>query len=129
VGLDVAASAGAAGLIYQAQAGERPMTNPEQPAAKKDQPKQQPAKSDQERMVGNWFIMNDDSMRKGEMWVITEGSILMHAKNLGAIANRYSHRLYPDKDPKQIDITVTRVKGQVVGVIKGLYALDGDELR
>ena len=67
----------------------------EQPAAKKDQkeskekqaqPKPQPAKSDQERMVGNWFIMNDDSMRKGEMWVIDEDRILMNAKNTGPIA-------------------------------------------
>src|SRR5207249_2095768 len=67
--LVVAALTGAAGLIYQAQAGERPMAKEEQPAAKKDQkkgvekqaqPQQQPAKSDRERMVGNWFIMNDD---------------------------------------------------------------------
>jgi RNA polymerase sigma factor (sigma-70 family) len=136
--LVVAALAGAAGLIYQTQAGEQPMAKEEQLAAKKDQktgeekqaqPKQQPAKSDQERMVGNWFIMNDDSMRKGEMWVIDEDRILMHAKNSSPITNRYFHRLDAGKDPKQIDITVTPVNGPPVGIIKGIYLLDGDELR
>jgi RNA polymerase sigma factor (sigma-70 family) len=87
------------------------------------------SKTDQERMVGNWFIMNDDSGRKGEMWVITEDTILMHAKNLGVNAYRYFHRVDAAKTPKQIDITVKKVKGQSVGVIKGIYVLDGDELR
>src|SRR5207244_2931118 len=113
--LIVAALAGAAGLIYQTQAGEQPMAKEQQPAAKKDQktgeekqaqPKQQPAKSDRERMVGNWFIMNEDSKRKGEMWVISEDRILMHAKNLGLTAHLYFHRLDAGKDPKQIAITV-----------------------
>ena len=90
---------------------------------------QQPDKTDQERMVGNWFIMNDDSLRKGEMWVITEDNILMYAKHGGANANRYLHRLDAGQDPKQIDITVTLVNGPTIGVIKGLYALDGEELR
>ena len=80
-------------------------------------------------MVGNWFIMNDDSQRKGEMWVITEDSILMHAKHGGANAHHYAHRLDASKTRKQIDITVSRVNGQTVGVIKGIYVLDGDELR
>jgi uncharacterized protein (TIGR03067 family) len=89
----------------------------------------QPAKTDRERMVGNWFIVNDDSQRRGEMWVITEDSILMHAKDGGAIAHHYAHRLDESKDPKQIDITVSLIKGPTVGVIKGIYVLDGDELR
>jgi uncharacterized protein (TIGR03067 family) len=110
----------------------------EQPAARKDQktgeekqaqPKAQPAKSDQERLVGNWFITNDDSMRKGEMWVITEDRILMYAKHGGLNSNLYLHRLDAGKDPKQIDITVSRVNGPTIGVIKGIYVLDGDELR
>jgi RNA polymerase sigma factor (sigma-70 family) len=93
------------------------------------QPKQQPAKTDEERMLGNWFIINDDSMRKGEMWVIGKDQILMHAKNLGATANRYFHRLDAGKTPKQIDITVTLVNGSPIGIIKGIYVLDDDELR
>ncbi len=99
------------------------MANEEKPA----QPKL--AKTDRERMVGNWFITNDDSLRKGEMWVFTEDSILMYAKNGGANGQLYSHRLDSDKDPKQMDITVTRVNGPVIGVNKGLYVLEGDELR
>src|SRR5262249_22525126 len=71
------------------RAVKRVLKNTEKQPAR---PKQQPAKSDQERMVGNWFIMNDDSMRKGEMWVIYEDFIRMHAKDLTPIM-LYSHRL------------------------------------
>jgi RNA polymerase sigma factor (sigma-70 family) len=136
--LVVAALAGAAGLLYPAQAGEQSMANEEHPAARTDEktggeksapPKRQPAKTDQEHLVGNWFIMNDDSLRKGEMWVITEDSILMHAKSGGLNTHHYGHRLDASKNPKQIDITVTRGNGPPVGLIKGIYLLDGDELR
>jgi uncharacterized protein (TIGR03067 family) len=139
---------GAAGLIYQTQAAEEPMAQGEQPVGKKDQkpskekqvsanppaqPKQQPARTDLERIVGNWFITNDDSPRKGEMWVFTEDSILMNAKNTTPITRRYAHRLDASKDAKEIDITVTLLNGSLfgppVGVIRGIYALDGDELR
>ena len=92
-------------------------------------PTPQPAKTDRERMVGNWFITNDDSLRKGEMWVTTEDSILMHAKNLGLNIHHYAHRLDASKNPKQIDITVTKGNRESVGVIKGIYTLDDDELR
>jgi uncharacterized protein (TIGR03067 family) len=63
------------------------------------------------------------------MWVITQDSILMHAKNLGVNAYQYFHRVDAAKTPKQIDITVKKVKGQSVGVIRGIYVFDGDELR
>src|SRR5262249_8448402 len=108
---------------------KKPTTEkPVEPAAKPApaQPTPQAAKTDRERMVGNWFIMNDDSQRKGEMWVITEDSILMHAKNGGANAYQYAHRLGASTSPKRIDITVTLVKGPTVGIIKGIYVLDGE---
>jgi RNA polymerase sigma factor (sigma-70 family) len=139
--LVIAALAGAVGVIFQTQAAEEP-TNVL--AAKKDldmnderqvranppaRPKPQPAKTDKERMVGNWFITTDDSLRKGEMWVITEDSILMHAKNLGVNAVQYFHRVDAGTTPKQIDIAVTKVNGPPIAVIKGIYVLDGDELR
>jgi uncharacterized protein (TIGR03067 family) len=63
------------------------------------------------------------------MWVITNDSILMNAKAGGAIAHQYFHRLDANKTPRQIDITVTKVNGPRLGVIKGIYSLDGDELR
>ena len=144
VALVLAALAGAGGLIYQAQAAERqkakePSVNvskydgkvgiPKDAGQQSAQPKQQPAQTDQERMVGNWYITNDESMRKGEMWVITKDSILMHAKNTSPIIRRYAHRLDAGKDPRQIDITVTRVNGPLIGVMKGIYVFDGDELR
>src|SRR5262249_8992576 len=133
----VATLAGAVGLMYQTQAAEPPKAKEpnvvgNEPGGKVEKPRdagQQPAKSDRQRMVGNWFIMNEDSQRQGEMWVITEDSILMHAKHGGANAHHYAHRLDAGKDPKHIDITVSRVSGPTVGVIKGIYVLDGDELR
>jgi uncharacterized protein (TIGR03067 family) len=109
------------------QAKDAQQKDEEKPA--RGQPTPQPAKTDRERMVGNWFIINDDSQRRGEMWVITEDSILMYAKHGGAIAHHYAHRLDESKNPKQIDITVSLIKGPTVGVIKGIYVLDGDELR
>ena len=135
--LVVAALAGAAGLIFQARAAEQPKAKEpngigNEPGGKVEKPKdagQQPAQSDQERMAGNWFIMNDDSMRKGEMWAIDEDNILMRAKDSSPITKRYVHRLDAGKDPKQIDVTVTLVNGPPVGIIKGIYLLDGDELR
>ena len=107
------------------------------PAAKKDQEdgkrrpmtKEEPDQTDQERMVGNWYIVNDDSGRKGEMWVIDEDRILMHAKESSPITRHYFHRLDASKTPKQIDITVKKVNGPTIGIIRGIYSLDGDELR
>jgi uncharacterized protein (TIGR03067 family) len=95
------------------------------------QPAPQLAKTDRERMVGGWFIVNADSQRQGEMWVITEDSILMHAREdkYGGANTVHTHRLDASKNPKQIDITVSRVNGPIVGVIKGIYVLEGDELR
>jgi uncharacterized protein (TIGR03067 family) len=125
------APTGAAGLHHQTQAAEQPKDAPKQAEEEPvpAQPTPQPARSDRERMAGNWFIMNEDSGRKGEMWAITEDSILMYAKHSGAISLQYAHRLDAGKDPKQIDITVSRVKGPTVGVIRGIYVFDGDELR
>jgi RNA polymerase sigma factor (sigma-70 family) len=91
--------------------------------------KQQSEPTDQERMDGNWIVVNEDSQRKGEFWAFTEDSILMDAKNTTPIIRRYSHRLDPCKTPRQIDITVTKVNGPLIGVIKGIYSLDDDELR
>src|SRR5262245_7228042 len=141
--LMIAALAGVAGLIYQTPAAESAVggqAKGEPFAAKKDQnqregnppaqPNPMPDNTDQELMVGNWYVMNDNSMHhKGEFWVITKDSILMNAKAGGAIAHQYLHRLDASKTPKQIDITVRKVNGPAIGVIKGIYALDGDELR
>ena len=129
--LVIAAFAGRPGLLCQTQAADQPKGKPKKVEEKPvpAQPTPQPATTDRERMVGNWFIINDDSLRQGEMWVITEDSILMHAKDGGANAVQFAHRLDAINNPKQIDITVSRVNGQSVGVIKGIYVLNGDELR
>jgi uncharacterized protein (TIGR03067 family) len=142
--LVVATLASAVGMIYQTQAAEPPK-DAQKKAEEKPvpaDPTPQPAKTDRERMVGNWFIMNEDSQRKGEMWGITEDSILMYTKELaakahqysppplGANAHHYTYRLDAGKNPKQIDITATVVNGPTpFVVIKGIYVLDGDELR
>ena len=85
------ALAGAAGLIYQTQAaepaeGEGGTAHRQEGRRRKPaQPKPQPAKTDRERMVGNWFIVNEDSRRAREKCGSSaEDSILMHAKHRGA---------------------------------------------
>jgi uncharacterized protein (TIGR03067 family) len=112
-----------------------------QPAQKE----KQPAKTDEERMIGSWTIVNDDSKRKGEVWEIGNHQIVSHALVKvvkGTKAHSYFHRLDAGKNPKHIDITLTEVgssvigpdvpidgNAQTVGVIKGIYSLEGDELR
>jgi uncharacterized protein (TIGR03067 family) len=88
--------------------------------------RQQPAKTDQERMVGEWLIKNADSKRQGELWVIHKDHILMNYYGPGILARQY-HFLDAGKDPKQIDITFTQTNGP--NATKGIYVLDGDELR
>jgi RNA polymerase sigma factor (sigma-70 family) len=85
--------------------------------------------ADHERIDGNWIIVNDDGNRKGEFWVFDKDRMLMDAKSTGLRARQYSHRLDASKTPKHIDITVTNVSGPSIGTIKGIYSLDGDELR
>jgi uncharacterized protein (TIGR03067 family) len=103
---------------------------------------QQGAKTDAERLVGGWVIVNDDTKRKGELWEIGQHQIVMNANLLGFRTTSHFHRLDAAKSPKQIDITVTVIAGvygpdvpikadaRIVGVIKGIYSLDDDgELR
>jgi RNA polymerase sigma factor (sigma-70 family) len=134
------ALAGAAGLLYQAQAGELPMAKEEQPAIKKDQrtgeekpaqPNQQPAKTDQERMLGGWLIVNDESKRKGEPWNINQDKLYMHA-NIGGFYAGHFYRIDAGKTPKQIDIFHRQggdPNGAPTNVIKGIYVLDSNETR
>src|SRR5262249_19213157 len=90
----------------------------------------QPAKTDQERLVGGWVIVNDDSMRKGEPWIISMDEITMQANVAGVRGFSNFPRLDPAKSPKQIDIRVTKTNLEAVGEIKGIYSLDNDgELR
>ena len=112
-----------------------------QPAQKE----QQPAKTDEERMIGSWTIVNDDSKRKGEVWEIGKHQIVSHALVKvvkGTKLHSRFHRLDAGKNPKHIDITLTEVgssvigpdvpidrNAQTVGVIKGIYSFKGDELR
>jgi uncharacterized protein (TIGR03067 family) len=117
---------------------EKPKDAGQQPA----QPILQPAKTDEERMVGWWTIVNDDGMRrKGEVWEIGKHQIVMNANLTGFRTTSHFHRLDGAKSPKQIDITVTVVSGvygaevpidahaRIIGVIKGIYELDRGELR
>jgi RNA polymerase sigma factor (sigma-70 family) len=112
------------------------------------QPKQQPAKTDLERMAGLWTIVNgdrkwrDDGLgAKGQVWDIGNHQIVPDPFLTGIRTRQYFHRLDPAKSPKQIDITVTTAsnkigvdfpidaKNQIMGVIKGIYEVDRDEIR
>jgi len=147
--LIAALAGGAAGLICQTQAAEQPQAKAEHngeagktrdAVAVPVQPKP-PAEIDKERLIGWWTVVNDDSRRKGEVWEIGTHQIVKNPHLLGIIIQSYFHRLDAAKSPKQIDITVTTVNGWIgtefpmdakhrfIGVLKGIYELNGDELR
>lgn len=135
--LVIATLVAVAGQIYQTHAAGVPEAKEEQLFAKQDQKKgdekqpaqpKQPAKTDEERILGNWFIVNEDSGRKGEMWVISKDRILMHAKNLGKSPGTNSYKIDAGKTPKHIDIN-QHVIGFSTGPSRGIFAFDGDELR
>jgi uncharacterized protein (TIGR03067 family) len=69
--------------------------------------------------------VNEDSKRKGEEWWIGEDTIRSNPNFYGYPIPRY-YRLDAGKNPKQIDLS-----GQANGppFSKGIYVLDGDELR
>lgn len=76
--------------------------------------------------MGDWTIANADSKFKTDMtWTITKDRIHRHSM-IGGFQMQWYHRLDAGKEPKQIDIA-----GQLNGppVYKGIYILDGDELR
>jgi uncharacterized protein (TIGR03067 family) len=140
--LVIATLVGAAGLIFQTHAAGLPQAKEEQLFAKPDQNKgdekqpaqaKQPAQTDQERIVGSWVIVNEDSKRKGEPWIINKDKLFMHANyenpnDFGGYRinpRGFVYRLDAGKTPKQIDIGVA--EGFVR--IKGIYVLDGNELR
>ena len=115
VGLVVA---GTAGSIYRTRAAPKD-------APKKAEEKPVPAETDRERMIGSWTVTNADGKRRGEPWVITKDRIQMHASR-GGYSPGYLYALDASKTPRQIDLSLTPNGGTV---IKGIYALDGDELR
>jgi uncharacterized protein (TIGR03067 family) len=95
-------------------------------AARKEPAQQRSDKTDRKLLVGIWRVINDDGMRQGETWIIREDRILIGADDK---LLRFYH-LAPAKNPKHIDITVMeQPDGQPVSVEKGIYVLDGDELR
>src|SRR5207249_20864 len=105
--------------------GEVLILQRQKPAAAQPKPKaEQPAKTDQERMAGYWLIVKNDGSRNrtGEDWLIANGAIVMYPNHWGFRILMHFHRLDPSKNPKQIDITVTKTNKEHVGVIKGIYA-------
>jgi RNA polymerase sigma factor (sigma-70 family) len=134
VGLAVA---GGAELLDQTQAADQPKGKGGPPAVQKDQKADKgepvpPAQTDQERIVGSWVIVNEDSKRKGEPWSINKDKLFMHTnykyynyRGYWINPPEFVYRLDAGKTPKQIDIGVAKDSVR----IKGIYVLDGDELR
>ncbi|HSQ54904.1 MAG TPA: hypothetical protein VLM40_04090, partial [Gemmata sp.] len=84
-----------------------------------------------ERILGHWFIVNEDSKRKGEPWQINKDKLYMHA-NVGGFYPGHFYRLDATKTPKEIDIFYRQggdPNGAAVDVIKGIYELDRNETR
>jgi uncharacterized protein (TIGR03067 family) len=77
-------------------------------------------------MVGDWVITKPVGHYKTEStWTITKDRIHRHS-NIAGWQIQWYHRLDAGKDPRQIDIAA-QLNGPPI--IKGIYVLDGDELR
>src|SRR5262249_29715463 len=85
-------------------------------------------KSDQERMVGVWVIVNEDSGRKGVEWWISADQIYMNANQIGRPACRESERISSAERPKKINITDKKRNQEYDGVMNGTYTVDENDL-
>ena len=132
----IAALTATAGLIYRTQAAAQPTAKEEPGAARKNQnpvaPVPKPPQTDQQRMVGTWIVV--DGKSKGQKWWIGEDRIHPNPnrdayRNYGfAIIIQWFYRLDASKTPKQIDMTFQWSANNRT-FSKGIYALEGDELR
>ena len=83
-------------------------------------------KKEMESLQGTWTVVNQNSLRKGEKWVITGGRI---QEGKGDKLDRF-YNLKPRKMPKEIDITLmAQPDGRPLAVLSGIYSLQGDQLK
>ncbi len=90
-------------------------------------PKPKPP-TDEEKLQGTWMINNPESLQQGTRWTFNSGQLEGYSKPEKGIITHY--KLDPEQKPKTIDLTIQSGNdGPIVAQIKGIYQLDGDELK
>jgi uncharacterized protein (TIGR03067 family) len=89
-------------------------------------PNEAAIQKEQAKFDGTWVVTNDESFRKGETWII-EGGRIREGKE-DKVYRFFS--LQPWKKVAEIDVTVMpQPDGAILFQQKGIYRLEGDELR
>jgi uncharacterized protein (TIGR03067 family) len=93
---------------------------------------QEPGKTDEDKIQGTWSFVslekggidvNDDFVKEAKV-TITPGKIKIMAQGKEM---QVDYKLDPSKKPKHMDITAN--EGGKEQLLKGIYALDGDDLK
>ena len=93
-------------------------------------PKPKPP-TDEEKLQGTWMINNPESLQQGASLDIQQQrpTRRLHSKPEKGIITHYKYLILSQK-PKTIDLTIQSGNdGPIVAQIKGIYQLDGDELK
>lgn len=100
----------------------------EEPAPKPaDKPPAKPM-TDDEKLQGTWTIANAAGLQKGTQWTFNGGQLEGYGQPNKGSSTRY--KLDPEQKPKSIDLTAqVGDDGPVLFQVKGIYQLEGDELK
>jgi RNA polymerase sigma factor (sigma-70 family) len=82
----------------------------------------------EENLEGTWMVTNAESFQRGHKWTFTGGQLEGYGEPNKEVNTWY--KLDPAQKPKSIDLTVqSGTDGPVLFTVKGIYQLEGDELK
>jgi uncharacterized protein (TIGR03067 family) len=94
------------------------------------------AKQEAQRLRGSWVWVNigagltdqaaNERIKSGRVVTVFDGDAMI-VKDDGKERQRATYRLDPGKNPKEIDVTITQ--GTQTLLLKGIYLLEGDDLK
>ncbi|MBP3956351.1 sigma-70 family RNA polymerase sigma factor [Gemmata sp. G18] len=138
LGLLLVATLSTVGLVVagtQMGTGPQKAELPSAPAPTAKPEEKPPAKSmtDEEKLQGAWAITNDVFLQAGEKWTFISGRLERPGEKKAPKPEDQVNTWYkldPKQNPKTIDLTCqVGTDGPLVFVEKGIYSLEGNELR
>src|SRR5438105_12271925 len=115
----------------QARAGE-------QTAAANEQSQDVQKSGDEDRIQGVWLMTSSETNTRkargknldglAQMVVVFERDKVIMYQKAAKIGTEGGYKLYPDKQPKVIDLGVPTPDGAGEVTVKGIYRLDGNKL-
>lgn len=117
---------GATLAVLRARTADRQEAKPEPAPKFADRPAK--PTTDDESLEGTWTITNAESLQRGHKWTFAGGRLEGYGEPSKAVFAHY--KLDPAQKPKGIDLTVrSGIDGPVLFAVKGIYQLEGDELK